>query len=230
MAPENFFYSHSYSFLYGEPTTLSGGSAIYKFNDQWSANLGLDTGWNDWVDVSHKLNYMGGFNWTSKDQKQTLAWEMFIGDQLPNVDSNRTHYCLVFTQKLGKKWQYVLENNVGYEENANVLPNGNRTHGDWVGLSNYLIYTINDKWSLGFRYEWFDDDDGTVVAAVGPPPVSAVPSHYNALTWGLNYKPNKNVVLRSEMRYDHSTAPVFENGTIPTRDQYLWAFDAIVRF
>jgi hypothetical protein len=228
MSPENFFRSHTYSFLYGQPTTLSGGMAIYKINDQWSANAGLDTGWNDWIDPSNKINYMGGFNWTSKDKNRTLAWEMFIGDQLAGIDSNRTHSCLVFTQKLGEKWQYAVENNIGYEENANALPGGGRTHGDWFGLSNYLIYTVNDKWSWGIRYEWFNDDDGTVVAEVGPPPTSPVPSHYTDLSGGLNYKPNKNIIVRSEIRYDHSTAKVFEGFT--TQDQFLWSIDAIVRF
>jgi hypothetical protein len=229
MAPENFFLSHSYSFLYGQPTTLSGAMGIYKLNDQWSFNAGIDTGWNDWVAPNDKISYLFGCNWTSKDQKRTLAFEMFIGDQI-DVPSTRTHYCLVFTQKLGEKWQYALENNVGYETNSHLLPNGNRTHGDWVGVSNYLFRTLNDQWSLGFRCEWFGDDDGTVVGRVGPPAVTPVPGDYLDLAVGLNYKPNKNVVWRTEWRYDHSTADVFEHGTTPDKDQFLWSIDAIVRF
>jgi opacity protein-like surface antigen len=228
MAPENFFRSHTYQFLYGQPTTLTGGSAIYKINDQWSVNCGLDGGWNNWVDAAGKVNYMGGWNWTSEDKKRTLAYEAFIGEQLPGVDSNLTHYCLVFTQKLGEKWTYALEHNLGYETNAIALPNGNRTHGDWFGLASYLLCDINDKWSWGIRYEWFNDDDGTVVAEVGPPATSPVPSHYTDLSFGLNYKPNKNIIVRSEVRYDHSTAKVFESFT--TQDQFLWSIDAIVRF
>ena len=96
MAPENFFYSHSYAFLYGQPTTLTGGEAMYKVNDQFTSNVGIDTGWNNWTDPNGKINYFGGFNWTSKDQKTTLAWETFLGNTDDvNPEATRYHYCLV---------------------------------------------------------------------------------------------------------------------------------------
>ena len=47
MPTENFFYSHSYGFLYGMPTTLTGGMATYKLQDKLLVNAGLDTGWNN---------------------------------------------------------------------------------------------------------------------------------------------------------------------------------------
>ena len=65
------------------------------------------------------------------------------------------------------------------------------THGDWFSFAPYFIYTINDCWSAGMRYEWFGDDDGAVVATVGPPAGTPVPAHYNALTWGVNWKPHQ---------------------------------------
>jgi hypothetical protein len=230
MAPENFFYSHSYSFLYGQPTTLTGGMAIYKVNDRLSFNGGLDTGWNNWTNPNDHTHVMGGWNWTSCDEKRTLAVEGFVGDQV--VGSTRSHVCIVFTQKLGCKWRYALETNFAYDPALIAVPGvagpGTRKHADWNGCSNYLIYDINDCWSWGMRYELFNDDDGAVVAQVGPPPAGPVPSNYSALTVGLNYKPNKNVVVRTEMRYDHTTAPVFESFT--TKDQFLWSTDLIVRF
>ena len=33
----------------------------------------------------------------------------------------------------------------------------------WTGLSNYLLYDINDCWGVGLRYEYFEDLDGAVV-------------------------------------------------------------------
>jgi hypothetical protein len=232
MAPENFFYSHSYSFLYGQPTTLTGESAIYKVNDKFSFNAGLDSGWNNWINPGDRVNYMGGFNWTSCDEKRTLAAEVFVGDQLVGVDSTRSLLNIVFTQKLGPKWVYALETNFAYDQALIAVPGiagpGSRKHADWNGVANYLTYTINDCWSWGIRYEYFNDDDGAVVQQVGPPSAGPVPSDYSAATMGLNYKPNKNVVVRTELRYDHSTAPVFENFT--TKDQFLWGTDLIVRF
>ena len=237
MAPENFFYSHTYSFLYGQPTTITAGEAMYKIDDQWTANAGLFTGWNDWTDPTNKANYFGGFNWTSKDQKQTFLFETFLGDtDSDNPDAARFHYCMVFTQKIGEKWQFALEHNFGYD--SGIIDNGNGTfsHGSWAGIAPYLIYTINDCWSAGFRYEWFDDDGGAVVTTVGPPALGPYAGSFNACTWGLNWKPNKskNVLVRSELRYD------WANNSLPAgqrpfdagekNEQFLWATDVTVRF
>ena len=235
MAVENFFYSHSYGFLYGQPTTLTGGSAIYKVNDQVSVNVGLDTGWNDFTDPNNKVNYFGGFNWASQDQKTTIAFETFIGntDPTPGVADCRTHYCFVLTQKIGEKWRYAFENNYGYDNNN---PYKLGTHGDWLSLANYLFYDWNECWTFGIRYEWFDDDDGTVVQQVGPPTAGPIPAHYSELAVGLNWKPcqSKNLLVRTEIREDWAadSAPVgarpFDAGAKNT--QFLWATDVSVRF
>ena len=234
MAPENFFYSHSYSFLYAQPTTLSGGQLICKIDDQWTANAGIDTGWNDWIAPNGKVNYFGGLNWASEDKKSTLAFEMFLGNTNPvrGVDSDRTHYCLVYTQKLGEKWRYALEHNLGYDTN----PFGTGVHGDWLSFANYLFYDVNPCWSFGGRYEWFLDDDATVTTRVGPPPAGPWPAHFNTLALGLNYRPHasKNVLVRSETRWDWAGDPLpagqrpFNDGT--ENNQFLWATDLIVRF
>ena len=152
-----------------------------------------------------KINYFGGVNWTSKDQKTTLAWENVHRQhrRRPIPQATRFHYDLVFTQKIGEKWQFAFEHNLGYDSGA-VATNNGFTHGDWFSFAPYFIYTINDCWSAGMRYEWFSDIDGIVVEQVGPPTIPAVPAIYNALTWGVNWKPHKskNVLIRSELRYD----------------------------
>ena len=205
MAPENFFYSHSLSFIYAMPTTLSGGEALYKINDQWSANFGLDTGWNDWNDPTNRVNYFGGFNWTSKDQKTTFAFESFLGNtDAYNPAATRFMYCAVLTQKLGEKWHFALENDVGYDNGAIAGGNGTFSHGEWASLIPYFIYDINACWSWGLRYEWLCDNNGAVVERIGPPTAGPYAGRFNDLTIGLNWKPHqsKNVLLRTELRYD----------------------------
>ena len=85
MPTENFFYSHTYSFIYGEPTTLTGGFATYKLKDKLLVNAGLDTGWNEFSALNGKANAMFGFNWTSndKDGKINVVEEVFIGNTQP---------------------------------------------------------------------------------------------------------------------------------------------------
>lgn len=237
MAPSNFFYSHSYEFLYGQPTTVSGGQMIYKLNDCWSFNGGIDTGWNDWELKNDKMGYFFGANWTGPDQKSTLALEFFIGNEQLTGESTRTHYCLVYTRKLTDKLTYAFEHNLGYETNA-VTATG-RDDAEWLGFANYLTYDLNDCWSVGARYEIFSDDDGTLVNGLGYPHgigFGAIPAVWNDLSLGVNYKPNKNVLVRSEVRWDWidargTPAPA----TLPFDDrndsqQFLWGTDLILKF
>ncbi len=242
MPTENFFYSHSYGFLYGMPTTLTGGFATYKLQDKLLINGGLDTGWNDFEALNGKLNAMFGVNWTSsdKDGKVNVISEWFIGNMsAPGVAGTRTAAVTDITLKLGSKWHYILENTVCWDS-ENVTTGAAAA---WTGFTNYLLYDINDCWGAGFRYEYFEDLNGAVVPGVGlggfppglaPAPIAVLGSKYNDLTLGLNWKPNKNVTMRSEVRWDWA-----ENagvaGSKPYADgnasgQFLWGNDVVVRF
>lgn len=241
MPTENFFYSHSYGFLYGMPTTLTGGMATYKLQDKLLVNAGLDTGWNNFTALNGKANAMFGVNWTSpdKDGKINVISEWFIGNMsAPGIEGTRTEACTDITVKLGEKWHYILENTVCHDSNC-VTTGG---PASWTGWTNYLIYDINDCWGVGLRYEYFEDLDGAVVPGVGllgqstfyPSTVPVLGSKYNDVTIGLNWKPNKNVVVRTEVRWDWSSNAAVA-GVKPYDDggsnsQFLWGNDVVVRF
>jgi hypothetical protein len=246
MPTENFFYSHTCGFLYGMPTTVTGGMATYKVQDKLLINAGFDTGWNEFQALNGKLNAMFGVNWTSKDKDGTVnvTSEWFIGNtQASGIDSTRTACITDVTLKLSDKLQYVLENTVSHDSNQN----GNGP-ASWTGFSNYLLYKINDCWGVGIRYEYFEDLDAAVVPPIGlgtvpgltlagdpvAVPVPVLGSKYNDLTLGLNWKPNNNVTVRSEVRWDW-TANAAVAGTMPYGDgssnsQFLWGNDVVIKF
>ncbi|MCR4414237.1 MAG: porin, partial [Thermoguttaceae bacterium] len=79
------------------------------------------------------------------------------------------------------------------------------------------------------RYEWFSDDDGVRVAGLGYPKgisLNAVPSHWQEFSLGVNYTPNANVLVRSELRWDW-VDPLVPVNDYPFDDysdgsQFLW--------
>jgi len=241
MAPENFFYSHSYTRQYGEPFTHTGLLAMYDLNDCWNVAAGFDRGWDNWEDNNDRLSFIGRVTWTSWDKCTSLSFGLTTGDEDDAGLNNRTAYSLVFTRQLTSRWKWVLEHAAGWEEN--VTTQMGTADAEWYGLTNYLVYTINPCWGLGLRYEWFADDDGARVdhrnAAGGPPNgmyYDGVPYHWNDLALGVNWTPNRNVTLRSEVRWDWldlvgstvpSDGPFNDYGN---RDQFLWATDLIVQF
>jgi len=232
MAPQNFFYSHAYAHQYGEPFTHTGMLAIYDLNDCWSFSGGFDRGWDNWEDNNNDLSFLGGVTWTSPSKNTSVGFAMTLGDEDDLGENTRFVYSLVLKQRLTDRLTYILHHNLGHEQNA-----ADGQDAEWYGLNNYLLYELNRRWSFGLRYEWFSDDDGVRVAGLGLPqgiPLDPVPSHWHALSLGLNYKFNANVMWRSECRWDWVDPLVavddgpFDDFT--DRSQFLWGNDLIIRF
>ncbi len=245
MPTENFFYSHTYGFLYGMPTTLDRrhGDLQGRQNDTLLVNAGLDTGWNNFTALNGKANAMFGVNWTSGQGRQGQRDLRVVHRRTcrpAGIDGTRTECCTDITVKLGdkKKVALYLGKHRGHDSNQH----GTGGPASWTGWTNYLLYDINDCWGFGIRYEYFEDLDGAVVPGVGllgestfyPSTVPVLGSKYNDVTIGLNWKPNKNVTVRSEVRWDwaenSATAGVKPFGDGNSNSQFLWGNDVVVRF
>jgi hypothetical protein len=91
-------------------------------------------------------------------------------------------------------------------------------------VAQYLFYEINDCLSAGVRFEWFNAEEDNIFAAGNLPNRSDL----YGLTFGLNYKPCPNFILRPEVRWDQDDdgfiVPADDN------DQLGFGVDAIVTF
>jgi hypothetical protein len=272
---QNFFYSHSYTFLYGIPFTHTGMTFTYKCNDQLTVMGGVQTGENqfDYSPPSNypganvpsaplpgqyeHLGYLGGITYTGPCKKLNVNFQISISDDLDNSTGFNggaasglcdpvVDLTLIAKYNLSDKLVYTAEETYGQQSDA---VDGTAT---WYGFNQYLQYTINDKWAAGLRGEWFHDGSGVRVANLEPfsannlasPAFSPVglPGNFYEITAGLNWKPNANLTVRPEIRYDWSdataTIPVvaapsivvkpYNGGT--TADQFLFAVDAILTF
>ena len=186
-APGNFFYSHSYMFGYAEPFTHTGFLLTRKVNDKVSVFGGWVDGWDaGFGNYNGGSNFIGGTNITFSE-KSSLSWVICTGrwgdGRAPYVNGAALgnvgevfHSCLVFTRKIGDNWTYVLQNDIA---NNWARPGGN--DAQWYGIAQYLLYKINDCWSVGGRLEWFRDDDGVRV-------IDGNAGNYWEATLGLNYQ------------------------------------------
>lgn len=243
-AVANFFYSHSYSMGYAEPLLVTGMMATYKLCDHWSFSAGFHRGWMMWEDFNDKLNFMGAVTWTSDKKNTSLTFAADVGEvddwfPMPIADRNRFAYSVMLQQKLGPKWRFVLQHDLGIEEDA-----APRTGQDaqWYSVAEYLFYKINPCWEAGLRAEWFRDADGARVAGVG----ALVPGHgwsagpgfagdFHEVSLGLNWRPNPNVLLRPELRWDWYDGTRNLQGQLPfdagtSDNQFLFAVDLIVTY
>lgn len=201
MAPENFFYSHSYTMQYGQPFTHTGMLASYDASPCLTFHAGFTRGWDTWEDPNETLGFLGGVGWTSPNERTSVAFALHTGNEDDAGDNNRTVYSLVLSRQLTRKLTYIFQHDLGVENNAAVV-GLDRVNGNWYSINQYLVYQLNRTTSLGLRVEWFRDEHGTRIFTV---PADLVEGNdYAELTLGINWKPNRNIILRPEVRWDWS--------------------------
>ena len=72
-------------------------------------------------------------------------------------------------------------------------------------MNSYLFVDLTNRLRGGVRAEWFRDDDGARVAAVGrgnPAGAGGFVGDFYEISAGLNWFPIPNVALRPEVRWD----------------------------
>lgn len=238
-APDNFFYSHAYTMQYGEPFTHTGMLARYALSDAISISGGLHRGWDMWEDDNNNLGFLGGItldsgNGLSLAYACTYSPEVVTdaNDDILDDDAGRWMNSIVAVAEMGNL-TYVFQHDLGIQRNGNVVGTAAVGSAQWYGVNQYLFYALNDTWSIGMRAEWFRDDDGTRVGgfASGNPNTGPFVGDFYEFTWGLNWKPNANVVWRGEMRWDFfdndvaGSAEPFADGS--KDNQLLLATDVI---
>lgn len=249
-APDNFFYSHSYTCVYGEPFTHTGALATRKLNDQLSFSFGVQRGWDvsliDRDDSSY--GFLGGLAWTSENEKVNVVWTVIADEEgadpirVADPNTKRFFSSLVAKVKLSEKLTYVFQNDYGQDWN----PNNAVPMAEWYGVNQYFLRQINDCWAAGLRFEWFKDANGTRVGGLGIPnyrnPAASVINPHSAgyagdfyeVSAGLNWKPHANVVVRPELRWDWFDGQQVNAGLAPyvgdRNSQFSMAVDAIVTF
>jgi hypothetical protein len=239
----NFFYSHTYSFI-NSPYTHTGILGTYTKDEYLTFNFGLDEGWDNFNDTDQNISCTGGVTVKSCDKKTTLAWFFQEGNEpyepgaVTGPVANRYLQSIVLTKNFTDRTTFTIENFDGFQSR------GERDGGtsSWFGLTEYLVYKLNCCWTTGLRAEMFRDTDGTRVYPVGDfqtpngntASIGGFEGNFYDITYGFNYKPNGNLTVRPEIRYDWFSGTDL-NGVRPylsrTSDhQWVYAIDAVLLF
>lgn len=237
-ATGNFFYSHAYTHQYGEPFTHTGVMWLQKWNERLTFHACVHRGWDNWEEApgADQASFLGGVTIASEDGKGSLAFAITSGDE-PSAFGfdNRTMYSLIYSRKLlCDRLTYVIEHDLGIQEDGvgavGAIP---ANDAEWYGINQYFLYQLNCCWSAGARVEWFRDDDGTRVTGIGNGNAIAgqfFEGDFWEITLGLNWKPNDNVTIRPEVRWDwfDGAGNPYDDGT--DTDQFTAAVDAVIQW
>ena len=225
-APDNFFYSHAISFVTAQPRTFTGLLASCPITDRWSIRAGFHRGWDQWEDVNEDLGFVGGLNWTSASGRTTASFVISTGREGRRTLSSLDAWELIVTHRVTDRLLYVIEHQNTQEElqlNCFPMPVLSVDLGQYA-VNQHVIYQINDRWSAGMRFEWFNAF-GVLEFLDSRRACNA--NHY-ALTWGVNWQAASDLVVRPELRWNWSDGLYYDEDT--DHDQVLLAMDLLWRF
>jgi hypothetical protein len=259
-APDNFFYTHAYSFMNGEPFTHVGVVGNYALTGNWSLMGGAVTGsaTGGWDGTFNRQigNWggLGGITWLSDDRRTSANITGTYGATSTRSNEPWGMYSIVLQHRITSKTHLVLHHVHGYA--GGVLLNGSQKNAEWYGINTHIYYDLLNDLTIGIRGEWFRDRDGFRVASpfrvlaatdntgasfAGNFPFISAPSDYYAITLGMNWKPAKRLKvdwkpmqklnIRPNFRYDRADG--INQSFRPFdnhKHQFLFSLDAIIPF
>ena len=259
-APDNFFYTHAYTFNNGEPFTHVGLVGNYAVNKNWSLMGGAITGsatggWDGTFDKQlGNWGGLGGITWTSDDMRSSINVTGTYSETSTRSNKPWGMYNVVLQHRITPKTHLVLHHVHGYA--GGVLLNGSPKNAEWYSINTHLYYDLLNDLSIGIRGEWFRDRDGfrvfspfRVLAATdstgssfaGNFAPTAAPADYYEVTLGMNWKPARRLKIdwkpmqklniRPNIRYDRADGINQSYRPFDNRkDQFLFSLDEMIPF
>lgn len=247
-----------YMFNYGQPFTHVGLMTTWHVNDQLNVYNGTDPGWDRFFNANYKWGYMGGFAWTSKDEKfnltmvyslshgqyptffnsdtTTYPWGQAWPDYRPGQNnifyqgSWRNTFTTVGSYKWTDKLTQVVETDQGFENSvAGIGPTGQAGNVPFNTPPKNVTWYSFGNWYL---YKFTDKLTGVWRSEVFWDPSggrTGVQNNYYEQTLGLIYKPYDWLWVRPEVRWDWSQyKPFYIDDT--SKQQFTFGLDVILVF
>jgi hypothetical protein len=248
-----------YMFNYGQPFTHFGALTTLHLTDRINLYNGAINGWDRWINTNYKWGYIGGFSWSSEDQKTSLAFTTVWGpnqypSQLPanqdiylpgyiNVPSvaglknpgytsnDRVLFTTVLTHKWSDKLTQVIETDQGNEQN---IPGLGAPIVNGVPINGRAKSAQWYSFGNWFLYSFNEKLTGVWRSEVfwdeqGARTGTLQGDRYYEQTLGLIYKPKSWLWVRPEARYDWAQYHT-PYANGTKGSQVTLAFDVIVLF
>jgi hypothetical protein len=217
--------SRSMLFFNLEPLSHTGVRGAYATGPV-TITAGVNNGWNY---TSAPLNFATEKNISGKTlelgisanpmKMLSLSGAIYTGDAPSSQGAGRLDlYDVVATITATDSLSFVV--NGDYKELQNNTATGGSTKA--YGIAGYVNYAITPEWALTVRGEYLDDKDGWLTGQSGDKLTEG--------TLAVNYLPSKNVILKGEYRYDHSSDVALFDTNVTSKDQNSFELEAIYKF
>jgi len=199
-------WSEGNQFIYVENFTATGVEVDLKPSSTVDAEFRIDNGWDRIVVTNGHKDFMARLG-LAPSANTALGVVGYVGAQEPNSSAARYGVNVVLNQKMGSKTSVWLQGDWGKETANAALPDPTQD-ATWWALGGWLATDLSPKANLAVRADYMDDAEGARTSGAFGTPAGTAHKLWS-LTGTLNVKTFPNVLLRPEVRYDHSNFPVF---------------------
>jgi Putative beta-barrel porin-2, OmpL-like. bbp2 len=208
-------YTHGTVYNNAIPFTHTGMSFdVSEFlpSDKWGLTLYFVNGWDSYIDNNEAKSFGTYLTYQPNDDffiSLATIWggegDSF-GNRRDNGDPTQM-YDIVATYALPQVEKLSLGFNFDWGQSSDLIRTATaESTGHWWAAVGYAMYDYTDNQQGAFRYEYFDDTDGT----------KGFGGNMYTLTYTHNVTIHENVLLRPEVRYNHYSIP-----STPGADDFL---------
>jgi len=199
-------WSEGNQFVFVENFTSTGLEVDYKFSSAVDAEVRVDNGWDRVQVADGHVDFMGRLG-IAPGPNTSIALLGYVGPQEAGSSAKRYGAEVLVNQKIGSKASIWVQGDYGKEQANAALPDAT-VDATWKGVGGWLAYDLTPKLNLALRGDYIDDPNGARTA--GPFGLTGPFAHklwsgtatFNVKTWS-------NVLVRPEVRYDHSNLTPF---------------------
>jgi len=209
--------TRGFLFGYGEPYTHTGLKATYALAGTVNAMVQVSRGWDDVRDNNKAPSCGAQLAFTPSDSLALSVNVMAGPERAGNTSDARLLMNVVGTWKASPAWSFGMDALWGTERNAA----GPGVDGRWAGAAVTARREFGGPLAVILRGEFFDDAHGDRTGA---------PQTLSAVTLTPEITITRHLLVRSDLRLDHSTTAVFETRTAAGAYQGTMLVSAIVHF
>ena len=217
-------WSEGNQFLFVENFTGTGIQLSYKWTDKIDTQFRVYNGWDVVKDNNDAFSYMGRIGY-APDDKTSIALVGYAGpEEANNTRAWRKGVNLVVSRKLTDKLTVWAQGDYGTEDANAALPIPTKD-AEWYAAGLWVSYDFCDKFGVALRGDYLNDKQGarTSSAPFTAPFPANTGQELASFTLTLNIKPIKNLQVRPEIRWDHSSAHLFSDQNGSSRENQFTA-------
>jgi len=215
---KNWNYSHSFFYTYAIPFQDTGLHVSYPWSDTFYTDFYLLNGWNGTIDNNKGKSMGPSIGWTPVPWLSLVTNYLGGPERAGNADLRHLWDSQVMLGPFNG-WNFMVNTDLAIEDNARfaTVTKGSRK-ANWGGVTGYARYKVNDWLEPSLRLEYYNDHQG-FTTGVDQDLIGATLTLNTKL--GLGKSKGAVVLLRPEVRYDHSNKKFFSRGGHfqNTRDQ-----------